>query len=288
MKSVIIGVLLVLTTLLSGCGAMRLAYTRAPDLVYWWIDGYVDFGDEQSERASVELNRYYDWHRTTQLPDYVRLLGLAQQQVLAPEPATGAVMCRWFEDVSARLNPLVDKALPLVADMAMTLTPAQLKHVERKYEKTNANYRDDYLQPDPEDRLDAAVDRVVDRTESLYGRLDAPQKALIRKLVAASPFDATVWLAERQQRQRDLLSTLRQLQAERAPPDRVQAALRTLVVRMQVSPREAYRTYNDRLRTYNCDLAAQVHNATSREQRQKAAERLKGWAEDFRGLSNGR
>ena len=64
--------------------------------------------------------------------------------------------------------------------------------------------------------------------------------------------------------------------------------LRTLVARMQVSPREPYRQYQERLRAYNCELAAQLHNATTREQRVKAADRLKGWAEDFRVLSAGR
>ena len=288
MKTAIIGALLVLTTLVSGCGAMRLAYDRAPDVVYWWVDGYVDFDDAQSERASVALDRYFDWHRRTQLPDYAALLGRASRQVGGAEPATGAVMCRWADEVGARIPALVEQALPMVAGLATTLTPEQLRHVERKYEKTNAKYRDEYLQPDPADRLDAAVERVVDRAESVYGGLDDTQTALVRRLVGASPFDPAVWLAERQQRQRELLAALRRLQAASAPPAEVQATLRTLVARMQVSPREPYRRYAERLRAYNCELAAQLHNATTPKQRRKAAERLDGWANDFRALTAAR
>ena len=36
--------------LLAGCSAVRLAYNQAPDLMYWWLNGYVDF-DAEAGRA---------------------------------------------------------------------------------------------------------------------------------------------------------------------------------------------------------------------------------------------
>ena len=280
--------LLLFTTLLSGCGALRFAYGQAPDLVYWCFDGYMDFDDLQTERVRRDVHAFFDWHRATQLPDYARLLVRAQAQVLALEPITPGQVCGWYEDVASRLAPVVDQALPAAPRAVMALAPAQLQHIERKYDKVNASYRDDYLQPDPADRREAAVDRVVDRAESLYGRLDGAQKERISRLVAASPFDPHVWLAERQQRQRDALALLRTLHAERASPEQAQAALRTLMASVQRSPREAYRQYDEHLRAYNCMVGAQVHNAMSREQRQVAANRLNGWADDFRAVSGRR
>lgn len=279
---------LLLTTLLSGCGALRLVYGQAPELVYWWLDGYVDFDSTQSEKVRDDLARYADWHRATQLPDYAQLLVRAQAQVLSPDPITPAAVCRWYQDAFSRSAPLIERGLPAAADAVMQFTPDNLKHIQRKYEKVNAKFRDEYLQPDPKDRLEAAVDRVVDRTESLYGRIDGPQKERIAKLLAASPFDPDVWFAERQQRQRDTLATLRSLLAAKAPPDQVQAGLRTLLARLQQSPREAYREYDERLKAYNCMVGAEVHNNMTREQRQEAAKRLKGWADDFRAMSAAR
>jgi len=276
---------MLLTTLLSGCGALRFAYGQAPDLVYWWLDGYFDFNDTQTERVREDLGGLFDWHRASQLPDYAQLLTRARAQVLAPEPITPAQVCAWYDEVLARTGPVIDRALPAGATLVMSLAPSQLQHVQRKYDKVNAKFRDDYLQPDPKERLEAAVERVVDRTESLYGGLDAAQEERITRLVAASPFDPAVWLAERQQRQRDALATVRTLLADRAPPDQAQAALRALIARVQRSPREPYRQYDERLRAYNCMVGAQVHNAMTREQRQAAADRLKGWADDFRAMS---
>ena len=279
---------LLLTTLFTGCGALRLAYGQAPDLVYWWLDGYADFNEAQAEQVRSEVSTFFEWHRTTQLPDYAQLLTRAQAQVLAPEPITPAQVCSWYDDIVSRAAPLIERVLPAAANAAMSLTPRQLQRVQRKYDKVNANFRDDYLQPDRKVRLEAAVDRVVDRTESLYGRLDAPQKERIARLVAASPFDPDAWFAERQLRQREALATLRALQAERAPPDQVQAALRALVAHVQRSPREVYRQYQERLRLYNCMVGAQVHNAMHRGQRQTAADRLKGWADDVRAMAGRR
>lgn len=280
--------MLLLTTLLSGCGALRLVYGQAPELVYWWLDGYVDFDSTQSEKVRDDLARYAEWHRATQLPDYAQLLARAQVQVLSPDPVTPDAVCRWYRDALSRSAPLIERGLPAATEAVMQFTPDNLKHIQRKYDKVNAKFRDEYLQPDPQDRLEAAVDRVVDRTESLYGRIDAAQRDRITKLVAASPFNPDVWFAERQQRQRDTLATLRSLQSAKAPPDQVQAALRTLVARLQQSPREAYREYDERLKAYNCMVGAEVHNGMTREQRQEAAKRLKGWADDFRAMSTAR
>ena len=41
---------------LAACSAVRLGYANLPDLAYWWLDGYVDFSDEQElESLSLEL-----------------------------------------------------------------------------------------------------------------------------------------------------------------------------------------------------------------------------------------
>jgi hypothetical protein len=127
--------------------------------------------------------------------------------------------------------------------------------------------------------------RTVSRAEILYGRLDDAQRKLIADGIAASPFDAKRWLVERQARQREIVETLRSLQAARADAARTEAALRVFAAHAAVSPRPAYREYQQRLIDYNCALVARLHNVTTPEQRRHAAERLKGWEDDLRALS---
>ena len=38
-------------TLVAGCSALRIGYSTAPDLVYWWLDRYVDFNGHQTVRV---------------------------------------------------------------------------------------------------------------------------------------------------------------------------------------------------------------------------------------------
>ena len=51
----IIVALVLLAAGLTGCSAVRFGYNQAPELVYWWLDGYVDFDDAQSRRVREML-----------------------------------------------------------------------------------------------------------------------------------------------------------------------------------------------------------------------------------------
>lgn len=274
--------------LLAGCSTIRLGYGQGTELAYWWLDGYVDFTETQTPLVREGLGAWFAWHRRTQLPDYAVLLERAGTELRAD--ATPPQACRWFDDVRQRTDAAVERALPLLADLALTLTPAQLDTLQRQYRRKNDEFRDEFLQRDPKVRLRASVDRAVERFERIYGRLEAPQRAVIARQVAASPFDPERWMAEREARQREVLQVLRRVVDERPPRDQAMALLRPLAQRMQQSADDGYRAYSQRLQAYNCTFAAEVHNATTPGQRDAAARRVRGWAEDARvlaGASNG-
>jgi hypothetical protein len=279
-KPLIIGALLLA---LAGCSALRLGYNNGPQLVWWYLDGYVDFSREQAPAAKQALERLFEWHRATQLPDYAALLSSAQLAVV--ENTTPAATCRWFARVRDLLEPTVDRALVQSADLLPGVGEAQFKHLAGRYSKSLDEMRAKYLQADPAERLAESVQRALERAEQLYGTMDEPQRRVIAASVAASPFDPQAWMAERQRRQRDVLQTLRRLVTERADADQRVAALRTLAERAERSPDPAYRAYQQKLTDYNCAFAAQLHNVTNAAQRQKARQRLKGWEEDVRSLA---
>ena len=269
--------------LLAGCSAVKFGYSQGTELGYWWLDGFVGFNDGQAPVAREALGEWFAWHRRTQLADYAALLERARGEVRADISAQQA--CRWVADVGERLDRAVERALPPAAEIARTLTPQQIQGLAKRYAKRNAEFREEFLQPDPRERLEASVERAVERFERVYGRLDAGQRALIAREVAASPFDPQRWMAERERRQRELLESLTRLRAEQAPAPAVTAALRGFVQAQQRSPDPAYREYQQRLLDFNCGLAARVHNAATPAQRELAASRLKGWEDDMRALA---
>jgi len=277
--------LALLLPLLAGCSAIRLAYNNGPTLAWWWIDGYMDFDRTQSTAVRSGIDRWFDWHRATQLPDYAALLAGMQDEVGGPTTADAA--CRWQARWRERLEPALERGIVLAADLVPTLTEANLRHLEQHQAKQMDEMRREFLQPDLAERRRESVKRAVERAERLYGRLGEAQRHVIAEGVATSPFDPERWAQERERRQRETVQVLRRLVAERADRDARLAALRALAERAERSPVPAYRDYQRSLAAYNCAFAARLHNATTAAQREAARATLKGWEDDLRALVAG-
>jgi hypothetical protein len=282
-RATIIGGVLLALLLLGGCSAMRVAYGQGPLLVYWWLDGYLNFTPEQSIKVKAGLADSFAWHRETQLDDYAVWLGSIRQQLAGD--VTPAQVCELSEQAQARLQPVVRQLLPLAAGIAPTLGPEQLAQLRQRYAKTNAELRKEYLQPDRAERQKASIERAVDRFEDVYGRLDTRQRQLVADLVRASPFDAEAWLRDRQARQQDTLATLQRITAGSADSSRSLELLRAWAARLEGPNGPDSAAYRQRLARYNCDFAAQVHNATTPAQRRHAQDKVKGWEDDLRTLA---
>ena len=282
-RAAIIAALVALATLLGGCSALRLGYGQADVFAFRWLDGYADFDAVQARRVRQALEAWFGWNRKTQLDDYARLLGRLEDAVLAD--TTPESVCGWWDEVRVRIDRGLEQALPAITEVAATLRPGQIENVEQHYAKSNREFRDDFLQPDPARRLRDAAKRTIGRAEWLYGDLDRAQSDRVRASVARSPFDPVMAYDERLRRQQDSLQVLRRVAAGGLDAEAAQAEIRAFVRRAERSPREPYRRYSERLVRDNCRLAAEIHNGTTTEQRKVAARRLRGWADDLRALA---
>jgi len=269
-----------------GCSALRLSYNQGPTLAYWWLDGYADFSDEQAPRVKSALTDWFAWHRATQLVDYAQ--ALAAVRALAVKPVTASQVCSEIEAWQQRLQRAFDQAVPALATQVRSMTVAQIDHLEKRQATRHAERVADHLQADPAERQKAAYQRALDRAETLYGTLTEAQRKALADAQAASPFNAELWLAELQLRNAEIVRSLRQWHAERAPVATVQAGLRRLATETSQSPRAPYRAQAQRVTSANCTLMAQVHNGTTTAQRQHAIDKLQGWEDDLRALADPR
>ncbi|MFM7532233.1 MAG: DUF6279 family lipoprotein [Rubrivivax sp.] len=278
-RAAIIGLALVL---LAGCSALRLGYEQGPLLARWWLDRYVDFDDTQMPVVKEGLGQWFAWHRSTQMPDYAQLLGRLREEAL--QPATADQMCRWMDDVRRRAVLATDALLPQAARVAPLLSAAQIDDLQSRLDKRNADFRKKVVQPRVEDRRRESAKRTVERIEDFYGRLDAAQRQLVAASLEASPFDAEAWYADRLAQQREIVATLRRLQAERADRERALVVLRALHARLTEPPPADPQSYAQRVARHNCEFAARLHNSTTPAQRQHLRDKLKGWEGDVRVL----
>lgn len=262
---------------------LRLGYGQADALAFRWIDGYVDLDDAQALKVREGLHAWFAWHRRTQLEAYADLLTRVDAEIR--NDTTGDRVCGWWSEARGRFDVALERAVPVFAEVAATLKPAQLENVQRRYAKANQEFRDEYLQPDPQRRARETVKRTAARAETLYDDIDDAQRAQIAKWLLGSPFDARVAFEERQRRQQDTLQLLRHLSSGQLDADAALAEVRAWAWRIDRSPREHYRRYAERLVQSNCRLAADIHNATRPAQREEASKRLRGWAADLRALA---
>lgn len=275
--------LLVLSCLLQACSAVKLTYNQAPELAYWYLDGYVDFSTEQSVQVKDELNKLQVWHRQTQLPIYIDTLQKLQQKI--PLDVNAQDACSILLDIRRKFVVLSDQTQLTVVGMMDTLTPSQLGVMTRKFEKGNAEFRKDYLKTAKPANQGKRYKDAVSRAERLYGRLDDKQLAMVAIQMENSGFNANLAYAERQRRQQDALQTIRAVLKDPATTEQKKLAVRNLFERLLISPNPGYVDYVDALTKESCKNFADLHNTTTVNQRRKAVETLTGYEQDMKTLS---
>lgn len=277
----IIGVLLAAAAL-AACSTLKLAYNNLPELSYWWLDGYLDFGGAQTPRVRDDLAELLAWHRRHELPRLVELLRGAQ--ALAPENITPQQACAFADHIRERLLAVAVQAEGPGTALALSLGEAQLQQLERKYAKNNAEYRKEWLEHSPARWQEKRYERTLERYEDFYGRLEPAQRELLRQQVAQSGFAPQAFDAERRRRQQEVLALLRRFQAERTPPAEARAAIHAYVMRIADPPPGPWRERQQALQQEGCRNMAALHNSTSAAQRYQAARRLHAYERDLSEL----
>jgi Family of unknown function (DUF6279) len=275
--------LIIAASLLSACSAVKLAYNQAPDLTYWWLDGYFDFNDQQTPKVRDELTKLFAWHRSSELPKTADLLAQAAQ--LASGDITAGQACRLYEQGRALVDNVTNQALPALAALAPTVTPDQIDHLKRKYAKNAEEFKRDFVNASAANREARRLKQSVDRSEMLYGKLEDAQIAVIKQMLADSSFNAQASIKERERRQRELIDLLTSLSAAKASPASSEHALRVYFQRVWESPDPAYRASVQRMTAQACQSFASIHASTTPAQRANAVKVLKGYETDLRALA---
>lgn len=260
---------LAITLLLNGCSAIRLGYGNADSLARWWMDQYLAFTPEQDALVRERLSRLHAWHRHSQLTDYAVLLREARGLVDG-QPNT-ANSLELSDSIIRRVRTLADKAIPDVADLLPTLTPAQIDRMAARLSDKNADYAKEARLADGESgQRKARMKRLLERAEYWFGDFSNEQETSIRRLIDAQPTGSQFWFDERLRRQREWLEILRKVQRERPTREAVIAMLRDYADRFDIPVEPTRRTQAVALRRASAELAVAIHALTTKAQRDHA------------------
>lgn len=280
----VLAVLFVLVSLLAGCSLVRFGYNNGETLTYWWLNGYVDFDSDQQPWVKKQIDQLFVWHRKTQLRDYSQLLARAQNQL--SHPVTPADTQAFYDELKKRAWVLVEQALPSLADLALSLNPQQIAHIEQKFAANNDEYRKDHLHRDIDRRQESRYKKIMQQAEYWFGDFSDDQEALIRKTSDARPLNNEIWMQERLRRQREMLAMLKKIQAEKPSREATIVMLRQYAQSVfEPGPHVEHQSFIDASREAGTNLAAVIINNTTPEQKAHAMKRLQKWIDTFHTLA---
>jgi len=265
---------------LGGCSAVRLSYNNAPELMFWWLDGFADFDKAQSQRVRKDLATLARWHRQQELPLVAELLQSAEALANQPQPSAGQICALYASSVS-RMEALVERALPTAAAVAPTLQASQIKSMAATYDKNNRKWREEWLTTD-KDSLSRRTQKIRERLEDFYGPLTPAQLRQLQSNLDSIGTDEPLHYREILRRQQEVLQTLTQLRQSDAGT--AQTALTVLAKGYLHSPDANYRAYKDQAVAQTCEAMADLHRTTTAQQRKNMVMALQGYAGDVRAL----
>jgi hypothetical protein len=276
--------ILVLILSLAACNAVRLGYNHGETLTYWWLNSYIDVNVDQRPWIKQRIARFFQWHRATQLKDYAQLLAQTQKEV--QHPVSPQELLATYEDARKRMFAVIDRTLPDLADLALSLKPDQIKQIEKKFASSNDDYRKDYLRGDAEQRQRFRFKKVMEQAEYWFGSFNNEQEAVIRKASDARILDNELWFAGRQYRQRELIALLKKIQAERPSREATIGMLRGYATTMiEHAGGGEHELFYAAARDGAAGVAATIINCTTPAQKAYAVRRLQQWIDNFNALA---
>ncbi|HEY0269193.1 MAG TPA: DUF6279 family lipoprotein [Methyloradius sp.] len=268
--------------LLASCSALKLSYNNAPDLLYWWSDGYVDFSAKQKPLIKQQLNQLQQWHRQNELPKYAELMQSVANSM--QRDVTPQQVCSVFDSAKTRIEELNLRIGLIVQSIAPDLSAKQLTHIEKKFGVDNEKWRDKWMDDNLEKREKKRLEDAIDRAESFYGNLNRDQKDLLRASIQVSSFKPEISLKRRLEKQQNILSILRAIQQGGLTGAQANTRIQAFMYEMTEPEDPEYRAYINQLTTESCQTLANLHNGTTPKQRKNLQENLKGYLTDLHAL----
>jgi len=269
-------VLALMLATLAGCSMVRLGYPQLDTIAAWTVDEYFDLDPQQKQEFQRRFERFHEWHRYEQLPDYALFLAEAKARLQKGLKREDAL---WVTNgVRARYRTLVAYAADDAAAMLMSVTPEQLDALRRRWEKDNRRFVREYrLEASVEEQRRATGRRALSRIRDWVGHLDDGQEQEILAWASALPLIHGPRHQDRLRRQREFL----QLMSQRDDAGRFTAQLRNYLSNWEEGRDPGYNRLFNEWTQQQAELYVAVYGILLPHQREAVADRLQGYINDF-------
>lgn len=257
---------------LAGCTALQLGYNNADSLIHWRGGRYFGFEGEQKADFERRVQKFLTWHRKAELPKYAVLAN-----GLGDRLGRGVALAdlEWgYDSFQGLLRQTLRAAALESGDLLDTLTPAQVERFQARFAKENRDFaKEQGLAESSEVRRAKRVKRNIDRMEEWFGSLTDAQVERIRQYSARAPLDDILRDQDRKRMQRELVGMINAKETRRK--------LEAWAIAWDQNRDPEYETLRKQnLREY-FSMLVDLDKTLSAEQRNRAVQRLRGFAGDF-------
>ncbi len=281
---VVLALLLALSfALLSACSAIRIGYNQADTLLAWMADDYFDFEPAQKQDFHTRIDRLLKWHRQEQLPGYAQFLTQIKQRGQKQFSRDDAA---WIIDgAKVRFRAIAQHSAPEAAELLATLTPDNLRALEKQFGKVNQKFAREYkLNGTPDDRKRARLERTLKQLREWAGALTHAQEERVTALNDAIPSTDALRHQDRQRRQKEFLSLLklRHNKSEFAPQ------LQTWLTDWEKGRTPEFDKAQNDATQKRVALYLEVERMLTPQQREHVLHKLQGYIDDIHALTEKR
>jgi hypothetical protein len=276
MRNITPFLLLLIAMTMASCSLVKTAYNNAPALIAWRLDDYFSFNDAQKTKLKLALQDVHAWHRQNELPRYVSLLNTIHDDL--SHDVTAQTACQRIESIKSNLQTLQIKMIPMIVEIAGTLSDKQLQHLQKKLEKRNQEWKEEWWQETTEEQREVRLEKSEEFAEKVYGDLNEKQINLLKQVIAKSDINPAIIYAEILRRDEDALDILKALRNAASSNEEKSQLVRTGFERMQTSPNAAYQAHIETMTQLSCETIASLHATTTTKQRLHAQQ----WIEDYK------
>jgi Family of unknown function (DUF6279) len=279
-KRTLTGFLAASLLLAGGCSMFKLAYNNADFAINWMLDGYFDLHSEQHALLKTRVDALQVWHRDEELPLYIDGLKAVQSRTRQPMQREDV---DWLMDVTKkRYERLVREAAPGASELLVTITPEQIKTLEKKYAKNNQKFAKEHkLNGTPEEQRKARVKKVIASVEDWVGNLSDEQEAQLRLTVESWPLNYAQAQEDRLRRQREFVFLLeKNRDAKTLAP-----LLASWMIHYEQGRTPEYAAYSQQRTENFIHLILQADRMLKPKQRAHFHDKLDGYITDFSSLA---
>lgn len=260
---------------LSGCTALQLGYNNADTLIHWRGGKYFGFEGEQKAEFERRVQHFLAWHRKTELPRYAAFANTLGDRlargISQPDLVWG------YDSFQALLRQTLRAAAAESGELLDTVSPAQVERFQARLDKENRDFAKDHgLADSPEERRAKRVRRNIERLEDWFGALTDAQIERVRLYSTRAPLDDELRDLDRKRMQRELVAMFKARQARQKLVQWAATWDRNRDPLYETRRKENLREY--------FGMLLDLDRTLSTEQRDRAVQRLRGFAGDFSAL----